>query len=266
MKIIFLGSGTSSGVPVIKCSCLVCSSKDEKDRRMRASILVEKRKRIVIDTGPDFRFQMLEHSIQNLDAALYTHLHYDHIGGMDDLRPFSLNDKQAFPVWADKKCRDEIINKYSYVEQTAGKISNRLPNLQINILKSDKEGEFAPFNIGDIEIQPVRLVHAPQISLDSVGFIFDKKFGYLTDFKTINAEDEKYLYNLKLLVLGAPLPFETSTHISMEQAKALIHKFRPERAFITHISHDVLHRNLEKNLSSDAPPIYPAYDGLSLFL
>ncbi|RME89332.1 MAG: MBL fold metallo-hydrolase, partial [Candidatus Hydrogenedentota bacterium] len=185
LTITILGSGTSTGVPIIGCPCPVCNSNDPKNKRLRASIFVQsKNTSLVVDTGPDFRYQMIRENINTLDAVLYTHIHYDHVGGFDDIRPFSYRRKSPFPCYADSYTIEQMKTRHPYIESTENYSSSRP---QVNFIPlQEKNGMMQPFTIGDIQIQPIKMLHVKDISLRSYGYVFNRQVGYLTDFKEID--------------------------------------------------------------------------------
>lgn len=244
---------------MLGCTCDVCRSSDPRDARMRASILIETpgKRRIVIDTGPDFREQMLRNNIDFVDAVFFTHFHYDHMGGIDDLRPFSQRTEQPLNCYMNQQTYDEITRKMPYVNQ-----SRHYPNIPRLSFKVFSEGQFSTYQaeeIAGVHIQPIRMIHVPAASVYSVGYVINSRFGYLTDFKKIIPEDEKYLYNLDVLYLGSPLDIEHPTHISQPEAMALFQKFRPARGVVGHLSHQHSHARLLEKWSGLAEP---AWDGM----
>ncbi len=259
MKITFLGSGTSTGVPVLGADNEVSRSDDPKDTRLRSSVFIESGVRLIIDTGPDFRNQMLAHGIDTLDAVLYTHEHYDHAGGLDDLRPLSYKTPEGINVYLSEQTKDKIMITHDHIGQNSTYYGK--PRLHFHTLPTDNQGLFTSFSIGDLSIQPVNMMHSRESNLDSVGFVFNRKFAYLTDFKNIYPPYLRYLENLDLLVLGAPLPFDHPTHISMEEAIRLIEQVKAKRGLITHLADKKLHSDLVKEMPKH---IQPAYDSLAL--
>lgn len=253
MKVIFLGTGTSQGVPVIGCNCSTCRSDDERDKRLRCSIyLSEGDTHVVVDTGPDFRQQMLRGRIDRLSAVVYTHAHRDHIAGLDDLRSFNFLEKRPMDVYAEERVIAELRTMYPYVfkEDTYPGV----PELNIHTVGLDH------FTVGEITFQPVRLMHA---NLPVMGFRIGD-FAYLVDANAISAEEKKKLKGTKFLVVGALRREPHHSHFNVKQAVDLILELGAEQAWLTHISHLMgFHEDLDHELPSH---IYPAYDQLELEL
>jgi len=251
MKIHFLGSGTSTGNPEIGCRCEVCTSSDKRDWRFRASVLMEiEGKRILIDCGPDFRMQMLKaletDYFTDLEAVLLTHEHYDHVGGLDDLRAFCR--KGALPVYAEDSVAEAIRSRLSYVfvqHKYPG-----IPNLTLVPITNQ------PFFVSGIEIIPIRLMHG---KLPIFGYRIGN-YAYLTDLKTIPEEEFEKLKDLDVLVINALRIQEHVAHENLQQALQNIKKINPQQAYITHVSHHFgLHSVMERNLPKN---VFIAYDGL----
>ena len=249
MKITFLGTGTSCGVPVIGCQCETCRSSDAKDRRLRCSILVETGEtRLVVDCGPDFRQQMLSQPFQRIDGVLVTHAHYDHVGGMDDIRPY---------------CQFGEINVYADADACRGMLqmlpycfaANRYPGVPAIGLHQIDAG--VTMTIGDIDILPVRVMHG---KLPILGYRFGR-FAYITDMKTINDDQLPLLQGIEILTVNA-LRFDKPhhSHQLVDEAVAFARRVGSRRTLLTHLCHDIgLHRQANTRLPED---VSLAYDGL----
>ncbi|MFN8210475.1 MAG: MBL fold metallo-hydrolase [Bacteroidales bacterium] len=249
MKITFLGTGTSQGVPVIACNCHTCSSPDPKDSRLRTSLLYQTdNHNIVFDAGPDFRQQMLRVKLTKLDGIVLTHEHKDHIAGMDDVRAFNYKSQDAIDIYAEERVQKAVKQEYSYVfseYQYPG-----IPRMRLNDI-----GNFA-FRIKEIEIQPVRLFH---YRLPILGFRIGD-FAYITDANYIPGESMEKLFGVKYLVINALRKEKHISHFNLMEALSHISEISPRRAFITHISHQMgRYDELEAELPSG---VMFAYDGL----
>ncbi len=248
MEAIILGSGTSQGIPVIGCKCDICSSKDEKDKRLRSSLLLKaKELNILIDAGPDFRQQMLRESVDKLDAIIFTHEHRDHIGGLDDVRAYNFRTKKPMEIYAEKRVEEFIKKEYSYaVEETE---YQGLPRMHFNTIDEQK------FEIGDIVITPIRALHN---KLPVLGFRIGD-FSYLTDCNSISDKEIQKIIGSKTLIIDALRIKQHVSHFSLSEAIEVIKKCKPKQAFLTHISHYLgLHKELKSTLPQN---IKPSYDG-----
>lgn len=244
IKITFLGTGTSTGIPLIGCDCATCSSTDEKDKRLRASVLVETdNANLLIDAGPDLRQQLLLNPVSHLDGILITHEHYDHIGGLDDVRPLG-----NVNVYAEESVLHSIRRNMPYCFT-----ENRypgVPRLHLHPISTEA------FTIHSTEIQPLRLMHA---RLPILGFRIGD-FAYLTDVKTIPESTFPMLTNLKVLVLNALRHEPHIAHLNLDDAIAMAQRIGARKTFFTHFSHDIgKHEIVSLNLPEN---IALAYDGL----
>lgn len=246
MKVLFLGSGTSTGIPQIGCKCKVCISDNEKDKRLRASVLItENDTSILIDCGPDFRQQLIKHKIDKLSAILVTHEHYDHIGGLDDVRPLGESH-----IYAETKVLGIIKRNmpYSFAE-------NKYPGVPLIQLHEIDENSF---RINNIEVQPIRVMHA---KLPILGYRIGK-VAYLTDVKTIDDKAIEQLQGLDVLVLNALRIEKHISHISLSEALVIANKIGARETWFTHMSHDMgLHNDIDPQLPEH---IQLSYDGLEL--
>jgi phosphoribosyl 1,2-cyclic phosphate phosphodiesterase len=251
VKITFLGTGTSQGVPVIACDCNTCLSSDEHDKRLRTSLLLETEDTtLVIDAGPDFRQQMLREHVTRLDAILLTHEHKDHIGGLDDVRAFNYKSQDAIDIYSEERVQKVLRKEYSYVfseYQYPG-----IPKMRLDPIPDQG------FTVNKLQIVPVRVFH---YRLPVYGFRIGN-FAYITDANYIPEESKERLYGVKYLVVNALRKEKHISHFSLREAVDFIREISPKKAFITHISHQMgLHENVSKELPAE---IVLAYDGLSL--
>lgn len=254
MKVTFLGTGTSVGVPMIGCDCEACTSLDSRDNRLRTSIFIEDGdQKIVIDIGPDFRQQMLRAKIRNIDYVLLTHEHNDHMIGVDDLRPFNFIQRKDMPIYGEKRVLDEIQVRFEYAfipHPYPG-----IPQFRLNVIKPDKS-----FFLGETEVAPIRLMHG---SLPIFGFRFGD-FCYLTDVKTIPDSEFKKLKGIKVLVLNALRRKAHHSHLTLEEAIEMAKKIGAETTYFTHISHDLgAVSRWELTLPNE---VKAAYDGMVINL
>lgn len=253
MEVTFLGTGTSQGVPVIACSCEVCQSKDHKDNRTRSSIYIEvDGHHLVVDTGTDFRTQMLREKVQQLDAVIFTHAHKDHTAGMDDIRPFYFKNRADMPIYGTKPVVDQLKQEFAYV--FAEHKYPGVPGVEVNLIENK------PFSIGETLITPIQVMH---YKLPVLGFRI-KDFTYITDANFIAEEEIEKAKGSKVLVLNALHRKEHISHFNLEQAIEMVQKIQPEKAYFTHMSHQMgTHEATSKELPDN---IELAYDGLKLLL
>lgn len=254
MEIIFLGTGTSQGIPVIGCPCSVCQSADPRDNRLRVAVLLRQgAQQIVIDAGPDFRQQMLRADVTELNAVLLTHEHNDHIIGLDDVRPFIFRQLTPMPIYCDQRVAGELQQRFAYAFA-----ENPYPGAPRFDLHLTNERD--RIQIGNFDIRIIRYLHG---RLPIQGYRIGD-FAYLTDFKSITEEELKKLDHLDTLVISALHREEHHSHLSLTEALDLIERIKPQRAYLTHLSHQMgTHHEVEQQLP---PNIRIAYDQLVLSL
>lgn len=251
MIITFLGTGTSQGVPVIACDCEVCTSADKHDKRLRTSIMIESvGKTIVIDSGPDFRYQMLREQVKHLDAIVFTHEHKDHVAGMDDIRAFNYKQMGPVDVYADERVQRALRREFPYIFDDKG-----YPGIpQINLHSIGLE----PFDIGPVRFTPVEVLH---YKLPVLGFRI-KDFTYITDAKTVSETEREKIRGSKILVVNALQKEKHISHFTLTEAIAFASDIGAETTYFTHISHRLgKHADISKELPAG---INLAYDGLKL--
>ena len=250
MRITFLGTGTSQGVPVIACSCAVCQSKDMHDNRLRSSILIEYNKHtIIVDTGPDFRYQMLREKVNQLDAILMTHSHKDHVAGLDDVRAFNYLQQKSIPIYANKATHDALRKEFYYAFSDYKYPG--IPQLELEEIYPAKS-----FALYGKEILPIEVLH---FKMPVLGFRIDD-FAYITDAKTISDESFSLLEGVETLVLNALQREPHISHLTLEEAIAVSKRVNPKQTYLTHISHRFgKHDDIQSALPKG---VFAAYDGL----
>ncbi len=250
MKITFLGTGTSQGVPVIACDCNTCLSEDKRDVRLRTSLLIEKDGTVlVIDAGPDFRQQMLRENVRKLDSIILTHEHKDHISGMDDVRAFNYKSQDAIDIYGEDRVLRAIKNEYSYVFSELKYPG--IPKMRLHTITDNS------FDVNGIEIIPIRVLH---YRLPVYGFRIGN-LAYITDANSIPVESKKKLLGVKYLVINALRKEKHISHFSLDEAVSFVKDISPDRAYITHISHQMgRYADVSPELEDG---IILAYDGLS---
>jgi phosphoribosyl 1,2-cyclic phosphate phosphodiesterase len=254
MKVVILGSGTSQGVPIIGCSCTTCVSENPKDKRLRVSCYIEtNNSRILIDTSPDFRQQMLLNKITDIDAVIYTHYHIDHIIGLDDIRQINQLNNKAVEIYANQDTMDRIKQTFSYAFDSNTYTGGGIPLLKPFTITSEK------FYINSDEILPIVYHHGP---VNVFGYRIGD-FAYMTDCNRIPESQYDKLKNLKVLVLDALRWRPHPTHFSIDEAIAEAGKIGALKTYFTHITHDVLHDEVNSRLPEG---IELAYDGLVIEL
>ena len=258
MKLTFLGTGTSQGVPVIGCRCEVCRSSDRRDRRLRTSAMIETEgKRFIIDAGPDFRYQMLRENITHIDAILLTHMHKDHTAGIDDVRAFNFVDYPTIHsthIYGNEATINRVKMEYDYA--FAENKYRGVPVIELHTIDTD-----TPFVAAGVEIVPILGHHSDRFR--SVGYRFGE-VAYITDFSRIEPAEEAKLDGVKLLVINALRWERHDSHFSVDEAIEIINRIKPERAFLTHMSHGIgLHEEAQQRLPKG---VEFAYDGLQVEL
>ncbi len=253
MQITFLGTGTSQGVPIIACPCSVCQSTDMKDKRLRTSILIEEKgKTFVIDTGPDFRQQMLRENVKTLDAVIFTHEHKDHTAGFDDIRAYNFILKKKIDVYASEKVQDAIKREYAYIFSDFKYPG--IPEINLHLLENKLT------TIDGVDFLPIEVMH---YKLPVFGFRIND-FTYITDANYISEKEKEKIKGSKIIVLNALRREPHISHFTFEQAIELVKELNPEKAYFTHISHQLgLHADVQKELPAN---IELAYDGLKIKL
>ena len=253
LKITFLGTGTSSGVPLIGCDCAVCTSADPKDNRLRSSILVESATTtLVVDTGPDFRYQMLREKVKKLDAVVFTHPHRDHMAGLDDVRAYNFFQKMPIDIYADSLMESAIRRDFYYAFA-----DTRYPGIpELNLISISDE----PFIVGDIPVIPIKVWH---MKMPVLGFRFGN-FTYITDANRIEEEEKNKIRGSEMLVLNALRKQQHISHFTLGEAVDMVQELRVPVGYFTHMSHQIgLHADIEAELPDN---IHLAWDGLVLNL
>ncbi len=250
MKVTLLGTGTSQGVPVIACECAVCKSKDPKDKRLRSSVMLSiNDKNLVIDSGPDFRQQMLREKVMNLEAIIYTHEHKDHVAGMDDVRAFNFKENKDMHLYGNQGVGEALRREFHYAFSEFKYPG--VPEVVFHLIGSD------PFSVGDFNIVPIDVLHYKMpVKAYRIG-----GFGYITDANLISDAELEKFKGIEILVINALRKEKHPSHFNVEQAIEIARKINPRKAYFTHISH-LLGKHEE--VSTELPAgIEIAYDGLS---
>ena len=252
MKVTFLGTGTSHGVPVIGCHCPVCESDDFRDKRYRSSIMIEKNdKRLIIDTGYEFRLQMLRAKVDKIDGVLYTHSHADHLSGIDDLRVFTYSSN--LPIYGNDETIKFIKEHYSYAFYNS--MFPGIPHFEANVLSPYQE-----VNICGFQILPVTILHGRMMKNEILGYRIDNKFAYVTDVSFMPEKTIECLKGVKTLVIGALRKKPHGAHYSFSEAYEVAKKIGAKDIYFTHINHETSYKEIN-SLYSDAKS---AYDTLIL--
>ena len=249
MKITFLGTGTSQGVPVIACRCRICLSDNPKDKRLRSSILIEHEgTTVVIDSGPDFRQQMLRAKVDHIDGLVFTHEHKDHIAGMDDIRAFNYIHNEKVNVFATLRVQDALHREFPYVFDDYKYPG--VPELEMHTIDDQ------PFKIGSINLIPIKVLH---YRLPVLGFRMGD-FTYITDANSIPEESMSKIMGSKIVVINALRREPHVSHFTLEEVMRIIDKIGPEKAYLTHISHQL---GLNDDVDAELPTnIQCAFDGM----
>ena len=253
MKVTFLGTGTSQGVPIIGCKCTVCTSENAADKRLRSSIMIEAdQKRFVIDTGPDFRQQMLREKVDGITAVIFTHEHRDHVAGLDDIRAFNFIQKKKVDLYANERTQNAIKDQFGYIFKE--KKYPGIPEVTLHTIGTQ------PFSIEGVEFIPIVVKH---MHLDVLGFRVGN-FTYITDANFISEEEKKKIHGSEFLVLNALRKEPHPSHFTFDEAIQLAQELKCKTTYFTHISHQLgLHNEVEKELPVN---IRLAFDGLTIHM
>lgn len=253
MTITFLGTGTSQGVPVIACECEVCTSTDKHDKRLRTSVLIETDGKVIaIDSGPDFRYQMLRAGVKHLDAVVFTHEHKDHTAGLDDIRAFNFVQQAPMDIYAVPRVQESLKREFAYI--FAAYKYPGIPQLNMHTIGLD------PFFIGPVEVTPIEVMH---YRLPVLGFRI-KDFTYITDAKTIAPAEIEKIKGSRVLVINALQREPHISHFTLDEAIALAKQIGAQTTYFTHISHRL---GKHADVSAELPEgVALAYDGLKITL
>lgn len=252
MEITFLGTGTSQGVPIIGCDCAVCTSSNPKDNRLRSSVMINAEGyQIVIDTGPDFRYQMLREKVKKIDAVVFTHSHKDHIAGLDDIRAFNYFLKRPIDVFATEDTEYALRREFAYIFENSNYPG--VPQININRINANES-----FKIGPVEIQPIKVLH---YKMEVLGFRVGD-FTYITDANYISEEEIEKIKGTKTLVLNALRHEIHVSHFTLNEAIEIANKIGAEQTYFTHISHQLgLHDEVDQIIPSN---MRLSFDGLKI--
>jgi phosphoribosyl 1,2-cyclic phosphate phosphodiesterase len=251
LKITFLGTGTSGGVPMIGCGCEVCTSTDKRDKRLRSSILVQSSNTtLVVDSGPDFRYQMLRANVKKLDAIIFTHPHKDHIAGLDDVRAYNFFNRKPMQIYANAMTQQALKIEFAYAfsdQKYPG-----IPELNMNLIGNDN------FTVGDIMVKPITVWH---LKMPVLGFRFGT-FTYITDANRIEEKEKNKIRGSEILILNALRKQKHISHFNLEESIAMSKELEMPQVYFTHISHQLgKHQDISAELS---PGVSLAYDKMEL--
>ncbi len=252
MKLTFLGTGTSQGVPLIGCQCAICLSTDSRDKRLRTSVMIQSETTtVVIDSGPDFRQQMLREDVRKLDGLVFTHSHKDHLAGMDDIRAFNYIQKKDMDIYANEETQAMIKNDFAYIFHNI--TYPGIPQVQLHLI--DKNNAFT---IGDITFQPIEVMH---YKMKVLGFRIHG-LTYITDANYISEEEKDKIKGSDILILNALRREKHISHFTLEEAIEISNELKPKQTYFTHISHQL---GSHEEVNNELPPgIHLAYDMLSI--
>lgn len=254
IRFTLLGTGTSSGIPTIACDCPTCTSPDPRDKRLRTSLLIESENTtVLIDTSPDFRRQMLDNHVGRLDAVIFTHSHFDHIGGFDDLRAFNYKTRKPVDIFVNEETLAKLKRTFFYAFEPPEQLGGGVPVVNVNIMDGN------PFQVGDLIIIPIPLMHG---KLSVFGFRIGN-FAYCTDTNFIPDKSLELLDGTETLILDALRYHKHPTHFSINEAVTVSGRINPRITYLTHIAHQVMHSEAEPKLPEN---IRVAYDGLQIIV
>jgi phosphoribosyl 1,2-cyclic phosphate phosphodiesterase len=253
LKITVLGTGTSSGVPMIACECEVCTSPNPKDKRLRSSIMVQSaHTTLVVDSGPDFRYQMLRAKVKQLDAIVFTHPHKDHVAGLDDVRAYNFFMLRPMNIYANEMTQEVIIREFPYA--FADTKYPGVPEIRLNTIDTE------PFTVGDIPITPILVWH---MKMPVLGFRFGK-FTYITDANRIDDAEKEKIKGSEVLIINALRKEKHISHFNLDEAVAMVHELKIPQAYFVHVSHQLgKHDDINKELPAG---MALGYDGLTITL